>query len=91
MAWASPSGTWRVRGLNSLRICREMLVSPRVCTLTRVMSRWSFRRPWLETARFTAPAGNSPHLQLRWWLENPVYFYPAGRYTFAHSSQGAAG
>ena len=30
------------------------------------------RRPWLETALFTAPAGNPRHLQLRWWLENPV-------------------
>ena len=49
------------------------------------------RRPWLETARFTAPAGNPHHLCLRGWLENPVYFCPAGSYTFAHSSQGAAG
>ena len=25
-----------------------------------------------------------------WWLENPVYFSLAGRYTFAHSSQGCS-
>ena len=47
--------------------------------------------PWLETALFTAPAGNPCHLQLRWWLENPVYFCPGRTVYFCHSSQGAAG
>ena len=38
-------------------------------------------RPRLET----------PTMQLRGWLENPVYFSLAGRYTFAHSSQACSG
>ena len=46
---------------------------------------------WLETALFTAPAGNSRHLCSGGWLETPVYFSLAGRYTFAHSSQGCRG
>ena len=37
-----------------------------------------------------ALAGNSPLPKLRGWLENPVYFSLAGRYTFAHSSQGCS-
>ena len=41
---------------------------------------------WLATALFTAMAGNPRHLCLSGWLENPVYFSPAGSYTFAHSS-----
>ena len=36
-------------------------------------------RPRLEIPTICSSGG---------WLENPVYFYPAGRYTFAHSSQG---
>ena len=46
---------------------------------------------WLETALFTATAGNPHHLCLSGWLENPVYLSPAGSYTFAHSSQGCSG
>ena len=49
------------------------------------------RRSWLETALFTAPAGNPHHLCLSGWLENPALFLLAGRHTFAHSSHHDCG
>ena len=36
------------------------------------------------------PGWEFPHVVAQGWLENPVYFSLAGRYTFAHSSQGCS-
>ena len=44
----------------------------------------------LERQPGPAPAGGPGWKQPWGWLENPVYFSLAGRYTFAHSSQGCS-
>ena len=47
--------------------------------------------PWLETALFTAMAGNANHLCLSGWLENPVENPLAGSHTLSIPARGAAG
>ena len=49
------------------------------------------RWPWLETALFTAPAGNPHHSQLRGRLENPVENPLVKSHTLGIPARSAAG